>query len=241
MPKVFATPNVAHITTGSEIVPPDAPLQPGKIRNTNATLIRALVEESLAAYVAHHHVDESLEAGLEICASPAIAKADVLLVSGGSSVGKHDRTADLLEALGFELVCRKVDCRPGKPLLLGIKGDQIAIGLPGNPVSHFVTFHLFVRRVLLLMAGHTPPRVVHAKLRSSETLESSERETYWPARYEVSRTDLVVSPQPWLDSGHLSALGKVNALIRLPGNQKLPVDDDLVEFIPCLNLTNSIL
>jgi molybdopterin molybdotransferase len=227
-PLVIPRPRIAHLTTGSEIIPVHALLSPGKIRNTNAPLMRALVEESGASYTTHHHVDESLSYALLACKDRAIQEADLLFISGGASHGKHDHTAELLERLGFALICRKVNCRPGKPFLLGIRGSQVAIGLPGNPVSHFVTFHLFVRRVIHRLAGWSLPLREEAILTEGTPLQSHERETFWPALLN----NCGVTPLPWLDSGDLTALLKVNALIRIPSST-IPSIGSSVEIIRC--------
>jgi molybdopterin molybdotransferase len=190
--------------------------------------MRALVEESGASYTTHHHVDESLSYALLACKDRAIQEADLLFISGGASHGKHDHTAELLERLGFALICRKVNCRPGKPFLLGIRGSQVAIGLPGNPVSHFVTFHLFVRRVIHRLAGWSLPLREEAILTEGTPLQSHERETFWPALLN----NCGVTPLPWLDSGDLTALLKVNALIRIPSST-IPSIGSSVEIIRC--------
>ena len=227
-PLVTPRPQVAHLTTGSEIIPFHSSPTVGQIRNTNAPLIRAMVEESGTIYSAHQHVDESLTSALEACKATSFQQADLLLVSGGSSRGMHDNTAELFEKLGFTLLSRSVNCRPGKPFLLGVRGSQVAIGLPGNPVSHFVTFHLFVRRVLNHLAGRKVLPESVAILQEGESLSINPRETFWPGSLNVSG----VTPLPWLDSGHLAALLPVNALIRIPGSTIPPVGSS-VQIISC--------
>lgn len=230
-PRVFARPRVAHLTTGSEVVDPCQVPAQGQIRNTNSVLIRALLEESGAALTGHRHSGEALSESLGACAQPEFETADLLLVSGGASGGAHDHTAKLLETLGFEIFCRKLDCRPGKPLIVGVRGNRMAMGLPGNPVSHYVTFQVFVRRVLALMSGAPPVGFTRAVLSGAGegVLQENARETFWPAR--LSRDE--VEPLPWLDSGHLGALARVNALIRVPSGM-CPVAGHLVEVVECV-------
>lgn len=235
MPKVIPRVRVAHLTTGSEIVSPSSRPSPGQIRNTNAPLIQALVEDSGNLYSAHQHCDESLASALEITRSPQFEAADLILISGGSSGGEHDHTAELIESLGCELLCRKVHCRPGKPFLLGIKGKQIVIGLPGNPVSHFVAFHLFVNRILQGMRGTPRSRMMQGILNSGIALRKAELETYWPAEWKYTNRGAVVSAKNWLHSGHLTALAGVNALIRLPAQKDPPLISQTVEFLSCEN------
>jgi len=227
-PRVFARPRVAHLTTGSEVVDPcETPAQ-GQVRNTNSVLVRAMLEECGAVPAGHWHSGEALEESLDVCRRPEFEGADLLLVSGGASGGAHDHTARLLETLGFEIFCRRLDCRPGKPLIVGVRGHQMAMGLPGNPVSHFVTFQVFVRRVLARMAGASAPGFARVPLTGPGVVRQDARETFWPARLSSSG----VEPLPWLDSGHLGALARVNALIRVPARTQ-PVAGNLVEVVVC--------
>jgi molybdopterin molybdotransferase len=227
-PKVIPRPRIAHLTTGSEVVPPDAKPTEGQVRNSNATLIRALAASTGAEVVAHCHCSEDLEAALTICKTEPFLTADVLIVSGGASVGDHDHTAALLEKLGFEWLCRKVALRPGKPLLLGIREGRIAFGLPGNPVSHFATFHLFVRRALARLANKPVAPLAIGKLHDPENiLELGKLETWWPAVWSLRGIVSEISPMPWLHSGHLSALAGANALLRVPP------DGRSLAFLPC--------
>jgi molybdopterin molybdotransferase len=227
-PLVIPRPRVAHLTTGSEIV--DAALQPepGQIRNTNAPLIQALLEESGAAWMGCRHSGEDPAEALSICREAVMDQADVLLISGGSSGGAHDHTGKILQELGFEIVCRKVNCRPGKPLIIGLKEGQVAVGLPGNPLSHFVAFHVFVSQILDLLAGLKFSKWKRVPLRAGSVLVPDPRETFWPAQLHESSADAL----PWLDSGHLSALIGVNALIRVPSGE-CPSPGDAVEVVSC--------
>jgi len=231
-PVAVPRPNVFHLTTGSEIVPPSATPGPGRIRDTNGPLMEALVKEAGGDWMARAHAGESVEEGVRLIREAGGENADLLLVSGGASVGDYDGSATLLERLGFTLICRKVRSRPGKPLLVGVRGAQIAFGLPGNPVSHFVAFHLFVRRAIALLMGQGGAAPLQAVLEPGAALNADPRETFWPARARLTPGGWGVAPLPWLDSGHLAALGEVNALLRLPSNA-LPQTGDRVEIISC--------
>lgn len=212
-PLVARRARVAHLVTGGELVPPDARPAPGSIRDSNSTLVAALLAaDGGADLVAHARAGEtaaSVAAGFSRLAAYA---PDLLLISGGSSVGEHDHTARLLAEHGFQLVVDQVASRPGKPLLVGRRGSQIALGLPGNPLSHFVCFHLFVARLLARFAGAEPAALVRLPLAPGAPLRPNPRETWWPA----TRTHAGYAPLRWTDSSDLTTLAQTQALLRVP-------------------------
>jgi molybdopterin molybdotransferase len=230
-PCVVARPRIAHLTTGSEVVPPETTPAEGQVRNSNAPLIRALAEQVGADVTAHRHCGEALEDAWAICHEQAFAESDLLIVSGGSSVGDHDHTTELLEKLGFELLVRKVAMRPGKPFLLGVREGRVAVGLPGNPLSHFVTFHLFVKRVLTRLSNLPSPTPASGTVHDpAKIFERGKLETWWPGVWRLRAGHLEISPLSWLHSGHLSALAGSNALLRVPPGG-IPADGDQIEFL----------
>jgi molybdopterin molybdotransferase len=138
------------------LLAPDAAPVPGRIRDSNSTLIAALLAASSASLVAHARAGETYAEHTAAFATLLAAEPDVILVSGGSSGGEHDHAARLFGDHGFSLVVNQVASRPGKPLLIATRGAQVAIGLPGNPLSHFVCYHLFVARLLARLTGAAP-------------------------------------------------------------------------------------
>jgi len=233
-PAVISAPRVVHLTTGSEIVPASQTPGPGEIRDTNGPLVRALVESCGAHYAAHRHVSESVDDALRAASEIRSEEADVLLISGGASVGGHDHTAEVLRRLGFELLCTRVLCRPGKPLIFGVDGRRLAFGLPGNPVSHFAVFHAFVRRALSGLMGLAQPTPLRARLEGGVPLVADARETFWPTRLDFRSAALCVGAVDWLDSGDLGSLRGVDALIRLPASAPAPSQGDAVEVLSAI-------
>lgn len=211
-PLVARRARVAHLVTGGELIAPEAPAQPGRIRDSNSTLVSGLLAQTSAELVAHARAGEGYEATAAAFTGLLDAAHDLVLVSGGSSGGAHDHTARLLVAHGFTLVVEQVASRPGKPLLVGVRGAQIAFGLPGNPLSHFVCFHLFVARVLARLAGASPAPLLRLALAPGAALRPHPRETWWPA----ARVAEGYSPLPWADSSDLTALVRTHALLRVP-------------------------
>jgi molybdopterin molybdotransferase len=153
--RVARRPRAALVVTGSELRPPGEPLAPGQIYEANGILLEAQlasagteVERTSAVLDEEAAHREALARGLE---------ADVLVTSGGVSVGPHDLVRAILAELGVEEVFWGVSVKPGKPISFGIAGNRLVFGLPGNPVSVLVGFELFVRPALLALQGSSDP------------------------------------------------------------------------------------
>ena len=157
-------PRIVVLTTGDELVEPDAPLGPGQIRNSNHYAVSAQARQAGAQVVDAQVVPDSYE--MTVSAIAAGLKHDVLVVCGGVSVGEHDHVKQALADLGAEEVFWGLALRPGHPTWFGLgpaheddRERTLVFGLPGNPVSAMITFHLFARPALLaLMGTNTTPR-----------------------------------------------------------------------------------
>ena len=224
---------ILHFTTGNEIVTPDQTPKPGQIRDSNSILIRGLLQ-NFPCDVEQGHLPENFEAAmLEIAArKPGIENADVLLVSGGASVGEKDFTRALLEQLGFEIVFSQINLRPGRPLIFGVNGPRVAFGLPGNPLSHFVCFHFAVAAALACLTGGEPPEFLRGQLGKKLDDKPCPRETLWPARWEWNAATPRLRPLAWASSGDITCLTAANALVRVPANCASLDDGAKVDFLP---------
>jgi molybdopterin molybdotransferase len=153
-------PRVAVLVTGDELTEPGSALAPGAIYSSNAYALGAQVERAGGEVVRRITVPDDRE-GTTRALAAALEEADVVIVSGGVSVGPHDHVKPALRDLGAEERFWGVRLRPGKPTWFGVRGDTLAFGLPGNPVSAMVTFQLFVRPALAAAQGGTPdaPRI----------------------------------------------------------------------------------
>jgi len=181
-------PRVAVVTTGDELVGVDAPLVPGAVRNSGAYVIPALVERAGGRTVSVAHARD--DPALIRSAIATALEADVTVITGGMSVGRHDHVSDVLESLGVTRRFAGVALKPGKPLSFGTRGATLVFGLPGNPVSSLVTFLLFARPALQALAGESPQRA-----RTVATLdEDCERE---PSRVQAVRCQLELRPDGW--------------------------------------------
>jgi molybdopterin molybdotransferase len=145
-------PRVAVLATGDELREPGAPLGPGQLHDSNALTLTALARRAGAVVVSAGHVADRPDATREAIAG-ALEAADVVVISGGVSVGPHDHVKPALTALGVREDFWRVALRPGKPTWFGTRGATLVFGLPGNPVSAMVTFLLFVRPALAALQG----------------------------------------------------------------------------------------
>ncbi len=213
--KAVPPPRVAVLSTGDEVVEPALIPGPGQIRNGNGPMLTAQVHRAGGAAfflgIARdnlEHLRPMVRQGLE---------ADVLILSGGVSAGKLDLVPDVLRELGVEARFHKVEMKPGKPLFFGVRGRTLVFGLPGNPVSSFACFELFVRPALRAVRGlaQPGPRLVHAELSASFPYRT-DRTTYHPASLASDGRGWKVTMVPWFGSPDLLGLTRANALAVLP-------------------------
>ena len=183
-------PRVAVLTTGDELREPGEPLEPGTIRNSNAYALGALIARAGGEYAGSRIVSDTRDATRE-----ALAEAldnDVVVVSGGVSVGEHDHVRQALEALGVKQVFWGVALRPGKPTYFGVGSTgTLVFGLPGNPVSAMVTFLLFARPAIRALMGATDAE----RPRARAILD--ERYPKQPGRAHLIRVRLELRDDGW--------------------------------------------
>jgi molybdopterin molybdotransferase len=211
---------VAHLVTGGELVESDQTPQIGQIRDSNSPLIASLLSSFPAQLVWQKRVGDGKEQFLAALRNALAAQPHLLLVSGASSVGDQDHTASALEELGFKIHARQVSVKPGKPLIIAQNKSTLAFGLPGNPLSHFVCYHLFVRRVLRRWAGRSPAEPLEAELLDAQVVRSDPRETWWPGRLEPQGGRIRARALAWSDSSDLTCLATADCLICIPAGQQ---------------------
>ncbi len=232
-PVVSRLPRTIHVATGNEIVPPEQTPEHGQIRDSNSSLVRGfLAGHGIAPE--QHRAPENYDAALALLGH---ATPDLLLISGGASVGEFDFTGRLLADLGYEVLLSKTATRPGKPLIFARRGDALAFGLPGNPLAHFVCLHLFVDEALHAMAGLPPRNPFELGTLAAELeADGNARETLWPARWSLENGRAVVTPLRWMSSGDLSSLAAANGLIRVAAGAGRLARGATVEFAPTPSL-----
>ncbi|HKB56517.1 MAG TPA: molybdopterin molybdotransferase MoeA [Lacunisphaera sp.] len=233
-PEVVRAPRCAHLVTGNELVSPDQTPAGAQIRDSNSTLIAALLVRHGAELAGQVHVRDDLPAArAAVAAMPA---HDVLLISGGASVGDLDLARPLLQALGYTLHFHVINLRPGKPLVFASRGTQLAFVLPGNPVSHWVVFQLFLAPLLdhLQTGSALAPARLTGRLASNGQLPLPDtRQTFWPCRAVITNGTYELTPLPLASSGDSSGLVGANALLPVPPPPGNLASGQSVEFILC--------
>ena len=220
--RVGIRPRVAVMATGSELV--DVDKKPGRdqIRDSNNYTIEAYAAQSNAIVERLPlAIDDTAE--LKQTIRDAAARSDVVVTSGGVSMGVYDFTKAALKELGAEIFFERVALRPGKPTVFARLGKALVFGLPGNPVSVAVTFNLFARPALRAMQGASETALLreHAIL-TRDLKGSADRESYLPG---VLRTDqdgmLLIEPLKWGGSSDFVAFARATALINIPSGNNV--------------------
>ncbi|MEP6670667.1 MAG: gephyrin-like molybdotransferase Glp [Chthoniobacter sp.] len=218
-PRVGCAPRVIHFATGNELVDPSAAPGPGQIRDSNSTLITALLADVGAHLVAQDRCGDALDTLVQAIRQHLAESWDCLLISGGASVGDYDFGTRALAELGFQVHFGQMSIRPGKPLVFATRGGQIAFVIPGNPVSHFVTFQIAIRLALERLEGAVSSwETVSLELAEDLPAKPNERHTLWPVHVGLRDGALRVWPLSWQSSGDLRGLLGANALVPIaPG------------------------
>lgn len=223
-------PRVRILCTGDELREPGAALGPGEIHNSNAVGLAAMAASAGALVQAAGSVPDG-RAATETALRGALAEADVVVVSGGVSVGPHDHVKPALAALGVEERFWGVSLRPGKPTWFGIApSGALVFGLPGNPVSALVTFRLFVAPALRAMQGAQPePGKTSALL--SEPIAREPREQAVRVRLEAREGRLRAVPAAAQGSHQLKALAEADGLALIPSGEGSLAAGEAVEVL----------
>lgn len=219
--EVFLQPRVAILATGDEIVTPDRRPGMGQVRDVNTYTISAMVEEEGGLPHVYEVIPDD-RGRLVAALRRAREAADLVLVSGGSSVGEKDAVGWAIDEIGKPgVVVHGVKIKPGKPTILGVADGTPMIGLPGHPVSGMVIFDVFVRDVLRGLAGRTPPRslgrIVRARM-AKAVPSAGGREDHVRVSLEERNGALWAVPQPG-KSGIITTMTRADGLVVVPMGQ----------------------
>ena len=226
-----ARPHVAVLATGSELRAPGEALGPGQIFESNRALVAAVLTDAGARVEQLPVVadDErahaaALERGLD---------ADVLVTSGGVSVGPHDLVREVSSSLGVEEVFWGVAVKPGKPLSFGVRGSTLVFGLPGNPVSSLVGTLLFVRPAVLALQGLDDPRpYFEVGLAGAALRRNPGRDELLRARRRLDETGVVLEPLRGQESHMIVRASAADALVHVPRGEGTIPEGAPVRYLP---------
>ena len=232
--KATAKPTVAVLATGNELVSAADKPSPGQIRNSNGPMMAAAISRAggvpQSLGVACDDRDDlaaKIKQGLQ---------ADVLVLSGGVSAGKFDLVPSVLSDVSVEQVFHKVRLKPGKPIWFGIRKTSdnrtLVFGLPGNPVSSLVCFHLFVRPTIGLLSGRPLHQEMGIGRLGAPHRQRGDRPTYFPATVNLSSDGAVIELLDWQGSADLFTLTKANCLACFPAGECEFSTGDEIQFVP---------
>jgi molybdopterin molybdotransferase len=224
-PKVFCRPSVAVLATGTELVDPEKQPLPFQIRNSNSVqLLAQLTSMNVIARFAGIVADDEYFISSKI---EELCKIhEVIIVTGGVSVGDFDLVPESLESSGFQLPVTSVSIKPGKPLVFAVKGKRYCFGLSGNPVSSYIQFELFVKPFLYKLMGHLyQPVLLRLPLGDTIIQQKSDRVNFIPA---VINAVSEAVPVDFHGSAHVHALAEATHLIEIRSGTEKITKGDLV-------------
>ena len=210
---VATPPRVAIMATGDELVPYNATPPPGKIRNSNSLQIESLAQNA-GARVHNLGIIPDDRDTMVAAWDDALNDNDVILSTGGVSMGDYDLVPEILAHHGFKIHFDRVAIQPGKPVLFGTRGDKACFGLSGNPVSSFLQFFLFVRPFLDGLQGRTDrDPVLQLPLAQEFQRRNGGREGWVPVRFDTQGR---IAPIDFHGSAHIHSFSVADGLIAFP-------------------------
>lgn len=211
---VHRRPKVAVLGTGDELVPPGSTTKPGQIVYSNGFALLALVRSEGAEPIDLGVVGDSIEATVDAIRKARDAGADVLVTTGGASVGDHDLVQKALAAEGLSLSFWRIALRPGRPTMHGKLGAMQVLGLPGNPVSSYVCAFLFLVPLIRTLMGRSDIELATTDaILGRDMAENDERQDYLRATLAEGPAGPIVTPLPAQDSSLMAPLAKADCLL----------------------------
>jgi molybdopterin molybdotransferase len=217
--KVFKRPLVALLSSGDELLEAGAPLESGKIRDSNSYMLASLIESAHAEVLRLGIAKDTRESVQGLIEQAVQLNVDLILSSAGVSVGAFDYVKEVIESNG-SLNFWRVNMRPGKPVAFGEYKGIPFIGLPGNPVSAFVGFEVFVRDTIQRLSGLSDRSRPTVRVRCEEEIQSDGRESYLRAVVHEKNGLFVAKLTGHQGSGNLLSLVQANALLIIPAGVK---------------------
>jgi molybdopterin molybdotransferase len=216
---VYRRPRIALLSSGDELIDIDAPLEGGKIRESNSYMIAALIENTGAQVFRLGVAKDNYDSVQSLFEKATQQNVDLILSSAGVSVGAFDYVKEVIESNG-KMDFWRVNMRPGKPVAFGNYRGIPVIGLPGNPVSAYVSFEVFVRPTIGRLSGLSDRGRPTVRVRCEEQIDSDGRESYLRGEVREENGILVGHLTGHQGSGNLHSLVQANALLIIPAGVK---------------------
>lgn len=212
-PTVTRQARVGILATGDELVEPDSTPSLSQIRTSNSHQLIAQVA-STGAVPIYYGIAKDIEESLDTLLKKALSESDLVLLSGGVSMGEFDLVPDVMKANGLTILFDEIAIQPGKPTTFAVSDTHLCVGLPGNPVATFTQFELLVRPLLHKLMGHDyRPAHLRLPMERSHTRRRAVRETWFPVQITAGGT---VLPCEIHGSAHVGALCEAHALATMP-------------------------
>ncbi len=210
--EVSKRPVIGVLTTGSELKNPGEKLESGQIYNSNGLQMTAQIATA-GCIPKYYGIIADDRNALSNAVAKAFSECDIVLLSGGVSKGDYDYVPEVLEENGMQTLFHRVAIKPGRPLLFGRKDDKFVFGLPGNPVSTFVTFEVFVKTLIYHLSGlDYNPTLYKGKLSKKVKRRDTERTEFYPVIIRGEN----IEPIKYLGSSHLNAMAEANGMMTIP-------------------------
>ncbi len=217
---VFRKTIVGVIATGSELLEPGEPLQPGKIRNSNAYMIISQIERAGATVKYYGKFSDDMNVCIDVV-KKALQEVDILITTGGVSVGDYDYLPAIYEAIDAKVLFNKVAMRPGSVTTVAARDGQLLFGLSGNPSACYVGFELFVRPIIQTASGNKQPHLRRElAVLGADFKKANPFTRFVRALVSYENGQLVAVPSGFDKSSAVSSLAKANAFIVLPGGSR---------------------
>ncbi|MBQ0138063.1 MAG: molybdopterin molybdotransferase MoeA [Kurthia sp.] len=228
---VFRKPVVGIIATGSELLEPHEALEPGKIRNSNAYMTMAQVERAGADFKYYGKFSDDLAVCIEVVKA-ALSEVDLLITTGGVSVGDYDYLPEIYKAIGAEVLFNKVAMRPGSVTTVATLNGQLLFGLSGNPSACYVGFELFARPIIRRAFGNPKPHLRREKaLLGADFTKVNPFTRFVRSKTSFENGELVATPSGFNKSSAVSSLAAADSFIVLPGGSRGYEKDMLVDVL----------
>ena len=226
---VAVRPTAAVFSTGDELLPAGTPITSGKIYDSNGPMINALLNDMGIPVAFTGHLPDKLDETVEGLRK-GLDAADVVILSGAVSKGDYDCLPEAFRLCGLEIQFDEIAVKPGKPTTFAISENNVVFGLPGNPVSSFLMFHLFVRPMLYMMQGYmNHPRVFKCRLKNDVNSKKNERDRFIPVQLDI---DGYAIPIEYHGSGHLTALSRADGFLEIESGVTFIPAGEPAPFLP---------